>query len=455
MTQLTFSMDMDGDGVMRRGGPDGAAGSDSSGGLSDSKRANARKFLFDQDEEQTRKVSRPLTQASGSTGRSNVFLQPSSLFGGDGSTNLSSSYYKNDNNNHKRRNTLVASCLAGISTHGRNGKQLLYGTVFVAITVLCIWGIIALVGKSNSNIANGDAKRVNEFISKIVELEISVKSDMEMIGSPQYLSVQWLAKNDGAKMKPNDEYAMQRYALAVLFYSTSGTDGWINKTNWMTADGLCNWHGVLCKGSKGEVDSDDADGDGDQNESKKHKNNENNFVTVLSLASNGLDGQLPKEISALTLLSKLDLSQNNIFGTLPKQLADLHELRDFVLRENDLTGELPSDYGIKMSNMRQFNLGVNRLGGVIPVELEHMVGLRSLGLERNQFQGNIPDLEDMTQLTQLYLESNNLDGPLPGSISKLVSLVELNLSNNHLTGTIPSELAKLTRLGKYSTHTHK
>mmetsp|Transcript_52952 Transcript_52952/g.59941 ORF Transcript_52952/g.59941 Transcript_52952/m.59941 type:complete len:604 (-) Transcript_52952:76-1887(-) len=412
-------MSLDNDGLMRRAG---TSTSIEGGGLTPSKIEIARRFLDDEDEHQENPSNTPLpvsTNLSGSvTSRSLPFNQGSSIFN------------KSNSNNNTRRGT-------------NRWKRFLCVAIFVGITLGCIWGIVALVEKKNGG---GEEhiheKRINEFHAEILELELSSKSDLETVGSPQYNAIQWLANVDGAKMKANNAHAMQRYALAVLFYSTSGTEdhvnpkgSWIDQNNWMTANGLCSWNGILCKG-----DLDDG--------LSQHSNNENGFVTVLQLPSNNLDGNLPAELCALTLLSKLDLSQNGLTGTLPKELAALHELRDLVLRENNLSGLIPTDYGIQMSNMRQLNLGVNRFNGPIPQQIEHMVSLRSLGLERNQFKGRIPDLEDMIKLTQLHLESNNLVGPFPASVTKLTSLVELNLSNNHLTGFLPSELAKLTRLEK-------
>ena len=436
-------MSSDGDGLMRRTGTEGA--------LSNSKIESARRFLYDEDEAMGNPANMPLptiSSSSSTSGGGSAFPPPPRL---GGPTNLSNNN-NNNNNNRRSTNTFAGACIATMSTCiGYGGKRLLYATVVVGIMLGCIFGIASLVGgggghddDGGGNKEHSNQKRFNEFHTAIIELEISSRSDLETIGSPQYNAIQWLANVDGAKMKANDVHAMELYALACLFYSTSGTEehinpegNWINQKNWMTSNGLCSWHGVQCEG--------DILDDGS---SEQSNNNDNGFVAALQLPSNGLNGGLPSELSALTLLSKLDLSVNGLTGTLPKKLSELHELRDLILRENDFSGVIPTDYGIRLSNMRQLNLGVNRLNGPIPRQIEHMVELRSLGLERNQLQGNIPDLEDMSKLNMLYLESNNLDGPFPDSVTKLTSLVELNLSNNHLTGFLPAELAKLTRLGK-------
>ena len=99
--------------------------------------------------------------------------------------------------------------------------------------------------------------------------------------SPQYQAVQWLAEGDARQVHPDDEYIIQRYALATFWISTYGRvmeenelehshhygnsrrladeeeeDGlnddkvedemWLRRKNWMTKHGVCSWEGVQC-----------------------------------------------------------------------------------------------------------------------------------------------------------------------------------------------------------------
>ena len=98
--------------------------------------------------------------------------------------------------------------------------------------------------------------------------------------SPQYQAVQWLAEGDARQVHPDDEYIIQRYALATFWISTYGRvveenelehshhygnsrrladeeeDGldddkvedemWLRRKNWMTKHGICSWEGVQC-----------------------------------------------------------------------------------------------------------------------------------------------------------------------------------------------------------------
>ena len=57
--------------------------------------------------------------------------------------------------------------------------------------------------------------------------------------SPQYKALRWLSNNTNL-----DEYSdiqkIQRYVLAVVYYSTNG-DGWQQKDGWLTNENECSW----------------------------------------------------------------------------------------------------------------------------------------------------------------------------------------------------------------------
>jgi len=71
-----------------------------------------------------------------------------------------------------------------------------------------------------------------------------------------------------------------------------------------------------------------------------------------------------------------------------------------------------------------------------------------LYLNDNQLDGPIPpELGNLTQLVFLSLENNQLSGSIPPSLGQLTNLCDLDLSSNQLTGTLPPELGNLTRIG--------
>ena len=69
-------------------------------------------------------------------------------------------------------------------------------------------------------------------------------------------------------------------------------------------------------------------------------------------------------------------------------------------------------------------------------------------IDRNGFDGSIPDLSGLTSLKLLWLHTNELTGAVPDGTMLPASLDDLNLRDNMLMGAIPdlSALDNLTRL---------
>ncbi|CAM6080177.1 unnamed protein product [Sphagnum tenellum] len=81
------------------------------------------------------------------------------------------------------------------------------------------------------------------------------------------------------------------------------------------------------------------------------------------------------------------------------------------------------------------------LTGIIPgAALSSLTALTQLWLDHNSLDGPIPNLSDLINLQSLRLQNNNITGDIPVSLASLPSLEELLLSNNNLSGTVPSAL---------------
>jgi hypothetical protein len=69
--------------------------------------------------------------------------------------------------------------------------------------------------------------------------------------TPQGMAYAWITSDDplaSTTLKnPCDHMTqiLQRYALVVMFYATSG-DSWTNKEGWLTAETECAWSGITC-----------------------------------------------------------------------------------------------------------------------------------------------------------------------------------------------------------------
>ena len=92
-------------------------------------------------------------------------------------------------------------------------------------------------------------------------------------------------------------------------------------------------------------------------------------------------------------------------------------------------------------------LNDNDLIGPIPPELGNLASLTGLDLNDNALAGPIPpELGNLTGLEGLYLIDNDLTGPIPPELGNLTGLWLLYLDDNALGGQIPPELGNLASL---------
>lgn len=447
-----------GDGVFRRG-------------LEDSKIESARKFLYESSDDDSFASSRDGYEDNFPVNVQATMPQRKGYkFRTGGSTNLSSGGGRGGDVSKPepglaRRccNTLRFRC----GSIREKGKNICAVLVLVAVVVFGVawakegWknggttGTSALGGGGSDNGAKHPKKkhpklhgnRLEKFHQMIVGQGYSSEELLNTPGSPEALALEWIANHDPAKIKPSyddddDHFTCERFALAVLFYTTSGTADleepsekghWADSTNWLTGKGICAWSGITCEGDVPEADYDDRDHHG--------------TVERIELSELGLMGTIPREVASFPKLYKLDLSKNELTGTIPRVLERLTGLRELVLSHNMLSGDLPQGFGTALTNLRHLLLGSNRLEGIIHSDIVgHLVELRSLGLEQNELTGTIPDLEQLAKITTLDLSDNLLEGPFPESVVRLTSLVNLDIGHNHLTGTFPEDMAELTAL---------
>lgn len=88
-------------------------------------------------------------------------------------------------------------------------------------------------------------------------------------------------------------------------------------------------------------------------------------------------------------------------------------------------------------------LSRQNLKGQIPTELNNMEELSELWLDGNSLSGPLPDMSNLINLKIVHLENNKLSGSLPSYLGSLPNLQELYIQNNSFTGEIPQAL--LTR----------
>jgi RHS repeat-associated protein len=105
--------------------------------------------------------------------------------------------------------------------------------------------------------------------------------------------------------------------------------------------------------------------------------------------------------------------------------------------------DLSSWYGVYVNEdgfVEELYLEENNLVGPLPVEFGNLCSLRYIYLNDNQLTGSVAPIANMIHLRDVDLSDNQLSGTIPAAIGDLYQLYYLSFSDNHLTGIIPPEL---------------
>ncbi|PQM33753.1 receptor-like protein 12 [Prunus yedoensis var. nudiflora] len=154
-------------------------------------------------------------------------------------------------------------------------------------------------------------------------------------------------------------------------------------------------------------------------------------ASLQSLVLNGANfsGQLlPNSIGNLKRLSKIDISTCNFTGPIPRSMGDLTQL---------LTGQINSPHWENLTNLVNLDMRHNLLDGTIPPSLFSLPVLQKLQLANNQFSGQLLGFATISVLDTLDLSSNHLEGPIPMSIFNLRELKILSLPSNNFSSSFP------------------
>uniref|UniRef100_A0A803MDP5 Protein kinase domain-containing protein n=2 Tax=Chenopodium quinoa TaxID=63459 RepID=A0A803MDP5_CHEQI len=167
-------------------------------------------------------------------------------------------------------------------------------------------------------------------------------------------------------------------------------------------------------------------------------------LNILKLQNNQFRVPISESFSELKLLSTLILSGNNFQGSIPRHIFELSPLLSLDISNNNLTG--PIIVGMK-SSLMYLNLSHNSFTETIPEDIGKLEKAEVIDISTNDLSGTIPEtIKNCRNLLVLDMSNNKLSGPLGEIFSDMEYLTNLNLSQNQIKGKIPANLANLKHL---------
>ncbi|XP_055814538.1 receptor-like protein Cf-9 homolog [Solanum dulcamara] len=148
-------------------------------------------------------------------------------------------------------------------------------------------------------------------------------------------------------------------------------------------------------------------------------------LTYLDLSDSYFSGQIPSEISHLSMLQSLYFSGEMLkFGPHDFELLlqNLTQLRELHLTSINISSTIPPIFSSHLTTLRLRDTG---LYGIIPESIFQLPNLKTLILQNNdQLSGYFPKTKwnSSASLVELDLSGVNLSCNLPDSLSYLTSL---------------------------------
>lgn len=125
------------------------------------------------------------------------------------------------------------------------------------------------------------------------------------------------------------------------------------------------------------------------------------------------------------MTESIDISYNNLVGSIPRELGQMSSLGEFAAVSNDLTGRIPEAL-ISSGSLHTINITDNSITGTISDSIGLMGSSiserqrRSIWFRNNRLRGTIPEsIGDISDLTEIVLDGNNLSGQMPFSICNM------------------------------------
>ena len=286
------------------------------------------------------------------------------------------------------------------------------------ITFLFCISAVILLGAAESN----QHTREEHIFKDKVRREAALKLREEEYHKELHFRREKLVKSlresrPSVKDKPTDPRDLA--AIQALYQSTNGPK-WFNNSGWMQGDACTYpfWFGLYCIEGR---------------------------VVDINLDYNGLDGDLPSDLSQATALQIITMYSNGLTGDIPHGLFTIQSMQVIDLNSNSITGSLPAI--ISMANLTHLALYGNKIKSVFPRSLD-APKLQVLDVSDNMITDYLPqDLSSSVNLTDLIVSRNQLRGTFPSSYSKLVGLKNFwTFYNNFEFPSLPDGFQAMTQL---------
>ncbi|XP_004298216.1 PREDICTED: probable receptor protein kinase TMK1 [Fragaria vesca subsp. vesca] len=148
------------------------------------------------------------------------------------------------------------------------------------------------------------------------------------------------------------------------------------------------------------------------------------------------DSDTSKRVTSINLASRF------LSGSLPSNLNDLSELTTLSLQNNTLTGPFPSL--ANLSNLREVYLDTNNFSSIPAGCFGGLTGLQTLSMSNNEILAPwvFPsELTGSTSLVTFQAGNTNLYGNIPDIFGSFANLQNVRLSYNNLTGPLPKSFS--------------
>lgn len=276
-----------------------------------------------------------------------------------------------------------------------------------------------------------------EFFSQISSMD-----DLTTFGSPQYRASRWIYNFDPLLRDLSHPRLMQRYIAAVFYYSTSKGEGWADcfpgdvgctsdsQQSWLSAYDECQWYGFAECNEDGFLTRfvilNNQNGDGNVN------------------YGNNLHGTFPSEFGYLSNLTDFTISKNPyLTSTIPITFSKLTNLRKLRFVNNGLQGPWNEGLLQNMTDLSDLLLNYNEFDIPLPLDIANVRSLKTLAMAGNKFHGKIPsEYKQLHRLERLELHANQLSGEVPSDLV-IATLKFLSLEENNLVGSIADTICNM------------